>query len=417
MPKIGESKKGDGEKPDVRLAVTVAYGAMSPDQVGRAFKKPDVRLALQSNQGGESDGNAKGFCKPREIAPEVRLAHGPGAQGDNVLIGQRGVAAMPDDSLPGLLVSYYYLPQFLENRHRYHYRDWVLDSGAFSAHNSGVEIKLQDYIDCCKRLMAEDPSLVEIYSLDVIGDWKASLKNTEEMWRQGVPAIPCFHADEPWHALMSMSRDYPKIALGGVALAKSKKKMEWAEQCFARVWPKKIHGFAFCSETAVMGLPYHSVDATSWETGPCRFGQWRAFGGQRVSVRGSQQNLRIEVEWYLELERKARVRWKKEMELLETLAPTVRLAMAGAGSDTYYKEGGMTSNALAPTTRLVAANDAGQGGARVLPRGLGEPADSEGQKKIRVPKQTGPTVRLAESGEGGRTEAKIEALSKVKRGK
>ena len=383
------------EKPDVRLAVTVHSGAMSPEQVERVLQKPaapevrlamgriapteaeamalrapDVRLALMSNQGGASGKNAIGLG-----APNVRLAHGPGAQGDNVLIGQRGVAAMPDDSLPALLVSYFYLPQFLENRHRYHYRDWVMDSGAFSAHNSGVEINLQDYIECCKKLMVEDPTLTEIYSLDVIGDWKGSLKNTEEMWSQGVPAIPCFHVGEPWDALIQMAKDYPKIAFGGVAQIGSKKAMAWAGQCFARVWPKKVHGFAMCNQTAVLGMPFHSVDSTSWEIGPCKYGQWKAFGNQRVSVRGSKQNLRIEVEWYLELERKARVKWRKQMEELETIAPTVRLALAGVGGD----------------------------------------GSSTGPRHELNVKALGPVVRLADSGEGGRIEGKVAAFRAVKK--
>lgn len=279
---------------------------------------------------------------------------------------------MPDDSLPALLVSYYYLDQFLKNRHRYHYRDWVMDSGAYSAHNSGVEIRLQDYIDCCKKLMIEDPTLTEIYALDVIGDWKASLANTEQMWAQGVPAIPCFHVNEPWDALMHIAKNYPKIAFGGVAQIGSKKALAWAGQCFARVWPKKVHGFAMCSEKVVMSLPFHSVDSTSWEVGPCRFGNWRAFGGQRVSVRGSQQNLRAEVEWYLELERKARVRWKKEMVVLEQVAPTERLAPANVNPVAYQEK---------------------------YQEALGQ-----------------PTVRLAETA-SGKTEAKIRAMAAIAKDK
>ena len=61
--------------------------------------------------------------------------------------------------LPALLVSYVYLKPFLKFRPTYRYRDWVMDSGAFSAHVSGAEIKLQDYIDTCKRLSAEDVTL------------------------------------------------------------------------------------------------------------------------------------------------------------------------------------------------------------------------------------------------------------------
>lgn len=307
MPALPKDKKPKEtlEKPEVVApSIRLATGVGPPEAFAKGLGAPTVRLAAAGD-----------MCQNNSA---------PDAAGARVL-GNR-------DLNPALLVSYYYLEPFQKNRSRYHFRDWVLDSGAFSAHNSGATIDLQAYIDCCKRLMQEDPLLTEIYSLDVIGDWKASLKNTEEMWRQGVEAIPCFHANEPWDVLTGMSRDYPKIALGGVALAKSGKKMAWAGQCFGRVWPKKIHGFAFGSEKAIMTLPFHSVDATNWEIGPCKFGRWASFGNAQISVRGSKQNLRSEVEWYLELERRARQRWKKEMSLLETLGPTVRLAL---GSTTH----------------------------------------------------------------------------------
>jgi len=255
-------------------------------------------------------------------SPVVRLAttiDGGGAMGPKAF--DRHLAARHDR--PALLVSYVYLKPFLANRHRYHYRDWVLDSGAFSAHNSGTEIRLQDYIDTCKRLTAEDPTMTEVYSLDVIGDWKASLKNCEEMWRQGVQAIPCYHVGEPESALKGMARDYPKIALGGCVGFRGKD--GFASQCFARVWPKAIHGFGFGTEESIMNVPWHSVDATNWEIGPCKFGRWKAFG--TMSVRGSKQNLRAEVEWYLALERRAQERWKKEMLQITRQGPDLRMAL------------------------------------------------------------------------------------------
>ena len=237
------------------------------------------------------------------------------------------------ENAPGVLVSYVYLKSFLKHRHSYHYRDWVLDSGAFSAHHIGAEIKLQDYIDCCQRLLDEDPTLTEVFALDVIGDWEASLKNCEEMWRQGIQAIPCFHVGEPWDALTSLARDYPKVALGGAV--GFRRKDEWAAQCFARVWPKKLHGFGFGSERSIMSLPWHSVDATNWETGPCQYGKWRAFG--TMSVRGSKQNLRAEVEWYLKIEQRARQKWAEQMKELETGGPTVRLAISTSDTSQRHR--------------------------------------------------------------------------------
>jgi hypothetical protein len=278
------------------------------------WARPSVRLAL----GGSDRTMARQFPDPRNQfkalnrSGSFRLAS-PRVPLDRMEARLEKTVPLP----PALLVSYVYLPGFLKNRHRYHYRDWVLDSGAFSAHNSGKEIKLQDYIDTCKKMLAEDQTLTEVFALDVIGDHKASLRNTEEMWRQGVPAIPTFHRGSPWPELKAIAADYPKVALGGVAMLRGDQKLEFAKQAFNLIWPKKIHGLGYGAEQHVMALPWHSVDATSWELGPCRFGRWKHFGA--LSVRGSNQNLRKEVEWYLELERKAQFRWRREMELLHEL--------------------------------------------------------------------------------------------------
>lgn len=233
------------------------------------------------------------------------------------------------DQLPALLVSYVYLAPFLKNRDKFNYRNWVLDSGAFSAHYSGNGINLLEYTETAKRLLEEDKTLVEVFALDVIGDSKASIKNCEFMNQRGVPAIPCFHRGSNEADLTAIARDYPKIALGGVARLKGSAKMNFAEQAFARIWPKKVHGFGFGADSQVMGLPWHSVDATNWEIGPTKFGRWKRFGA--MSVRGSNQNLKSEIIFSLALERRARAKWSKQMDILNTEGPTVRLAEIGTG--------------------------------------------------------------------------------------
>jgi GTP cyclohydrolase IA len=235
-------------------------------------------------------------------APSVRLAVGSLHER-----APRTALQATTKRLPALLVSYAYLQPFLTNRHRYPYRDWVMDSGAFSAANSGRVIDLDEYIATCRHLMDTDPSLVEIFSLDVIGDHRKSAEYAAAMWKAGIPVIPCFHYGEPESALLEMAAAYPKIAIGGVAYKRGTGKLRWAEQVFARVWPKRIHGFAFASEAAVMGLPFHSTDSSSWEIGACGFGNWKTFGD--LQVRGSNQDLRGEVNAYLDLEERARVKW------------------------------------------------------------------------------------------------------------
>ena len=313
--------------PHVRLA----YGG-PPEALAKSLAPPSVRLGCAII--------GRDLTPTFGEHPTVRLAHQPAAQGSNCLMGIRGVDVLPLDSAPALLVSFVYLKGFLKQRERYVYRDWVLDSGAFSAHASGNAIDLQEYIETAKRLLAEDSTLSEVYALDVIGDWKATQKNTEAMWAAGVPAIPTFHGGQPWHALEGFAGDYPKIALGGVARRPAVQKLTWAQQCFARVWPTKIHGFGFGSGSHILALPWHSVDATNWELGPCAFGRWNAFGN--LSVRGGCQDLRAEVEWYLKLERQARDKWRSTWAKWPVIqaAPAVRLA-AQQGSEAQIKRSGL----------------------------------------------------------------------------
>ena len=217
---------------------------------------------------------------------------------------------------PALLVSYWYATEelFAARGNGVYYRDIVIDSGAFSAHNSGAEVELGKYIDFCKALRDRYPFVTEYYSLDVIGDWRATRRNTERMWRQGIPAIPCFHYGEPWDVLTGMARDYPKIALGGVALKHHQPKVAWAADCFSRVWPKRIHGFAYASATALAALPWHSVDSSTWASAPARASRWLAFPrNQQPHIDSARQNLTVMKRYYLDLEEKARHRWRRQL--------------------------------------------------------------------------------------------------------
>lgn len=263
----------------IRLALLNQTGGASTlkrmnEELFEVQTAPACRLAvcpIGENGGANSVRHHVEDCGLGAGGPTVRLAHMYGAQGDGALQGTNGFQ-VAESQAPALLVSYFYLDPFLKNQHRYRYRDWVMDSGAFSAHNSGQKIDLNRYVDKCLELLASDRTLTEVFALDVIGNAEASLKNCEEMWRQGVPAIPCFHQGEPEEFLFQMAKEYPKIALGGVALERGDFKLAWLEQCFARVWPKKIHGFGMSSEAIVYGLPFHSVDATNWEIAPCLAG-------------------------------------------------------------------------------------------------------------------------------------------------
>ncbi len=234
---------------------------------------------------------------------------------------------VPPDK-PALLVSYLVAEDFLQDAPAISYRDWVLDSGAYTAHTLGKVIKLQDFIDYCHKLAAHERAPSEVFGLDIIGDWKGSLKNIEEMWRQGVPAIPCYHEGEPWHVLMTMCRDYPKVALGGMVGAPGNRKLAWVKECFSRVWPKRIHGFGVFNQQILHAVPFESVDSANWAY-PNIGGNWIGIGqGKWVVLRSRKTyDLRTEVRYYLKLERKLKFLWRRELAALAAL-PALPLVQA-----------------------------------------------------------------------------------------
>jgi hypothetical protein len=273
---------------------------------------------------------------------------------------------------PALLVSWWYWKTFSEEREHYSFRDYALDSGAYSAYNSGATLDLAKYIEACRELLASDPQCAEVFALDVIGDWREGLRNTETMWEAGIPAIPTYHIGEPEHVLKHMADTYPKIALGGAVKLNVVRKKEWLAQVFARVWPKPIHGLGMGSETLAMAFPFHSMDATNWEMAPAAYGQWKSMPG--ASIRGGNQPLRMEVEWYLRLEQRVQARWRKEMavlaEMLERDTPaSIRLACVARGNNRLTTG---LADPSTPAVRLaVAAPATSSGTARRARKGLG----------------------------------------------
>ena len=231
---------------------------------------------------------------------------------------------------PSLLVSFAYLREFRPEQ--LSFSEWVLDSGAFTAHSSGKPVELQAYIDKVKELRAGPCPPAEVFGLDVIGDWRASRRNAEAMRDAGiVDVIPAFHFGSPESELLSLSKSFPKIALGGVARKGMKVKQAFAKRCFSKVWPKRLHGFGYATEETVMMLPWHTVDASTWEMGPFAFGRWSSLGGKVWGVK--TEDIRAEVDVYLRREAAAQSRWKRTMEqdLDGELAPKIRLAVISSG--------------------------------------------------------------------------------------
>ena len=241
---------------------------------------------------------------------------------------------MTEQVHPALLCSYVYLEAFLNFKTRYYYRNWMMDSGAYSAWNSGSKINIDSYIRTCQLLLKRDSTLVEIIALDVINDGKVSkevtakqsLKNALYMKEEGLEVIPVFHFGEDYGILREYCSAFDKVGLSCRFGELVDDSLKFYDQCFSREWPKKFHSFGWMEDNVALNYPFHSLDSVSWRLQPSAFGYWRKFGA--IHSRG-QQDLRSQVKYYLDLEQKVQVKWKKQMKELKSEGPTLRLATSG----------------------------------------------------------------------------------------
>jgi hypothetical protein len=245
-----------------------------------------------------------------ETFPAIRFAAGgtPRALAAGVFCANKPQAS--------LLVSHCHLRNYAKHRHELSARAWVLDSGAFTYHNTGTSIELARIIADYKAIAAWSDPPTEMFSLDVIGDHVASLHNFEAMTDAGLDVIPTFHYGSPWSALDAI-KHCDKIALGGIAkMSKhSGDRDRWIGQCFARVWPKRIHCFGITDVRSLLTFPYHTVDSTSWQTRQARFGQWSRFGQSGIlKFPDPVAGARAQVDFFLEVEERMRYHWQREMQ-------------------------------------------------------------------------------------------------------
>lgn len=154
--------------------------------------------------------------------------------------------------------------------------DFFLDSGAYSAKNSGADIDIEDYMAFIRG------NEFSVYAnLDVIGDPAGSAENYRIMRSNGLTPLPVFHGGEPWSFLDGyLADDPPYIALGGIAKALGA--LRWCAEVFSRVpSTTRIHGFGQTKYPLLRALPWYSVDSTS-HGALARWAEFMGFDGHNV---------------------------------------------------------------------------------------------------------------------------------------
>lgn len=159
----------------------------------------------------------------------------------------------------------------------------MVDSGAFSAWQSGAKIDLQLYI---KWLLKHEKYFFSYVALDVMPDEdggmatpdkcaRASYYNLQAMLDAGLKPMPVFHQGESFKWLAKLLDDGHKyIGIGGSATLSLPKRVEWLNEVFTLLCDKdglpcvKTHGFGMGSPDLIWYYPFHTVDSTTWIGSP-----------------------------------------------------------------------------------------------------------------------------------------------------
>lgn len=237
---------------------------------------------------------------------------------------------------PSILISFAHLKERHVPLQGAGFDQWVLDSGAYTAHNSGKTVNNSDFISFALRAQQKDERLVAVFALDVIGDPKASLDNALAAQRAGVQVIPTWHAGEPIEFAVEMAKQFPRVALGGLVarlannraqLMGTSEKLHYAEKFFHAVWPKWVHGFGCTAEELMANLPFAAVDSTTWCLRPSMYGSWKTFGKLPVRVSGDVKSaLKAEVDWFLDRESFHNAQWRKQLASIDCEKFRIRFA-------------------------------------------------------------------------------------------
>lgn len=208
---------------------------------------------------------------------------------------------MPTEPKFPVLISYAALrdPSALDRFRRFAESPLVevlLDSGAFTALNLGIEIPLDEYIDF---LGEWGERLFGYIALDKLGDVAQTERNLDEMIRQGLRPVPVHVRGDDGDRMDDLFSKSPSlVALGGLRRPRAgwcspeyiKQKMEWARG-------RPVHWLGYTRTKLVRAFRPFSCDSSNWTSG-ARWGRAEMYlGGWRWSsaTKGERSLTRSEV--------------------------------------------------------------------------------------------------------------------------
>jgi hypothetical protein len=189
-----------------------------------------------------------------------------------------GAKPMSEDSAEklNLLVAFPYLKAdiirlILANQQ--HIR-FLLDSGAFTAWKAGKPIALDDY---CRFIEGLPFKPWRYFTLDVIGDPAASLKNYELMLKRGFTPVPIFTRGEDPSVLEDYYKTSDVVGVGGLVGTQANK--GFVNGIMRRIGKRKVHWLGFTDLNYVKIYKPYMCDSSSWEGG-ARYASVRLYLGR-----------------------------------------------------------------------------------------------------------------------------------------
>ena len=246
---------------------------------------------------------------------------------------------------PNLLVSFAYKKTV--NIFTYTPEYLILDSGAFTAWNSGKSVDIKAFGDWVDEVKHKGKKTVAV-NLDVIpGEvgrtstkeeraqgMKDSIANANYLRNRGIEVMEVFHQDEPLVFLDELLDRLPINGILGISPRNDvnvSEKLEWQQVVLRHLYQRfgiknlpKTHGLAVTSMRMMKQFPYYSVDSSTWSSA-MRYGTMVNDEGkmrgmeeimpgrpnQKVFANGVNHALRKSLENYMHIERGITTLWKQ----------------------------------------------------------------------------------------------------------
>lgn len=158
------------------------------------------------------------------------------------------------------------------NRNRIRF---LLDSGAFTAHTTGREIRLDDY---CKFIESLPFKPWRYFSLDVIGDPEKTRKNYDTMVERGFSPIPIFTQNDDISSLEYFYSKSDVVGLGGLVTGDKKKVRKFVAEMMRHVNGRRVHWLGFTDTDFVNYYRPYMCDSSGIQSA-LRFGSFILYKG------------------------------------------------------------------------------------------------------------------------------------------